>query len=112
MTAVPFAVNVPDAELVQLYQKLDLTRWPDELEGAGWSYGAPLADIKRLATYWRESFDWRAQETKINDALPQFTTDVDVDGFGTLNIHFVHKRSSRPDAIPLLFQHGCTSSVL
>ncbi|KZV79145.1 alpha/beta-hydrolase [Exidia glandulosa HHB12029] len=112
MTAVPFAVNVPDAELVQLYQKLDLTRWPDELEGAGWSYGAPLADVKRLATYWRESFDWRAQETKINDALPQFTTDVDVDGFGTLNIHFVHKRSSRPDAIPLLFQHGWPGSFL
>lgn len=109
MTPVPFAVAVPDNHIAHLKQKLDLTRWPDELDGAAWDYGVPLADVKRLVQHWRDGFDWRAQEQKINDTFAgqQFTTDVEVDGHGTLNIHFVQKRSPREGAIPLLFCHGC-----
>lgn len=65
--------------------------------------------MKRLTKYWAEDFDWRAQETALNEKLPQFTTKVDVDGFGELEVHFVHKRSEREGSVPLLFCHGCKS---
>ncbi|KAI0325056.1 alpha/beta-hydrolase [Cubamyces sp. BRFM 1775] len=103
--AKPFVVHVPDAELELLRKKLDLARFPDELEGAAWEYGAPLADIKRLTAHWRDSFNWRKAEKAMNE-IPQFTTDIEVDGFGTLNIHFAHQRSKVENAIPLLFVHG------
>ena len=79
---------------------------PDELEDSGWDYGAPLADIKRLVAYWKSGYDWRQHERRINSTLPQYTTDVEVDGFGTINVHFVHQESDAVNAIPLLFCHG------
>ena len=102
----PYRLSVPDTELELLRKKLDVVRFPDELEGAGWKYGAPLADIKRLTNHWRNGFDWRKTEAKINQ-LPMFTRDVKIEGFGTLNIHYVHVRSEVENAIPLLFSHGC-----
>ena len=102
----PFTVAVPDDALALLRAKLDTARFPDELDGAGWDYGAPLADVKRLAARWKEGFDWRKTEADIN-ALPMFTRDIDVEGFGILNIHYVHKKSEVANAIPLLFVHGC-----
>lgn len=104
--AKPFTLDVPEADLELLHKKLELARLPDELDGAGWDYGASLADIKRLSEYWKTSFDWRKAERKINE-LPQFTTDIEVDGFGSLNIHFVHQKSEVANAVPLLFVHGC-----
>ncbi|KAI0633455.1 alpha/beta-hydrolase [Trametes polyzona] len=102
----PFKVAVPEEELELLRKRLDLARFPDELDEAGWEYGAPLADVKRLAGYWRNGFDWRKAEAAIN-ALPQFTRDVEVEGFGSLNVHYVHKKSEvTENAIPLLFIHG------
>ncbi|OJT15571.1 hypothetical protein TRAPUB_6318 [Trametes pubescens] len=103
--AKPFTLDVPEADLELLHKKLELARLPDELDGAGWDYGASLADIKRLSEYWKTSFDWRKAERKINE-LPQFTTDIEVDGFGSLNIHFVHQKSEVENAVPLLFVHG------
>ena len=102
----PFKVAVPDADIDQLRKKLELTRFPDELDGAGWDYGAPLTDIKRLAARWQNDFDWRKIEAEINE-LPMFTRDVAIDGHGSLNIHYVHKKSAVTGAIPLLFVHGC-----
>ena len=102
----PFTVAVPDDALALLRAKLDTVRFPDELDGAGWDYGVPLADVQRLVTRWKEGFDWRKTEAEIN-ALPMFTRDIDVEGFGTLNIHYVHKKSEVANAIPLLFVHGC-----
>jgi hypothetical protein len=103
----PFKIAVPDSEIDALKAKLALTRFPDELEDAEWEYGPPLADIKRLVRYWQEGYDWRVHEKQFNDTLPQFTTDVEVKGFGALNLHFVHKKSEVKNAIPLLFIHGC-----
>lgn len=105
-TEQPFTVAVSDTDLELLRKKLDLVRLPDELEGAEWNYGVPLADIKRLVTYWKDSFDWRKAEAGINK-LPMFTRDIEVDGHGTLNIHYVHQKSEVKNAIPLLFVHGC-----
>jgi hypothetical protein len=105
----PFQINVPDEKLDTLRVKIELATFPDELEDAMWKYGAPLVDIKRLAEKWRTSYDWREHEREINQGLPMFTRDIEVDGFGALNIHYVHKKSDVVDAIPLLFCHGCRS---
>ncbi|KAH9849513.1 alpha/beta-hydrolase [Lenzites betulinus] len=105
-TETPFTLAVPDSALELLRAKLALTRLPDELDGAGWEYGAPLADVRRLVARWQDAFDWRAHENAINDALPMFTRPLAVDGHGTLDVHYVHKRSEVPNAIPLLFVHG------
>jgi hypothetical protein len=102
-----FKIAVPDEKLALLRAKLDLTTFPDELEDAGWTYGAPLADIRRLVARWKDGYDWRQHEAEINAELPQFTRDIEVEGFGVLNIHFVHQTSKVVDAIPLLFVHGC-----
>ena len=102
----PFKISVPAEQLGLLQRKLSLTTLPDELDSAEWDYGAPLADITRLIQHWQTKYDWRAHEQRLNDALPQFTTDIEVTGFGSLNIHFVHRRGNTPEAIPLLFCHG------
>lgn len=109
-TEQPFTLSVPDADLNFLRKKLELVRLPDELDGAGWDYGVPLADIKRLVAHWKDGFDWRKAEAEINK-LPMFTRDIEVEGFGTLNIHYVHQKSEVKNAIPLLFVHGCTYSL-
>ena len=100
-----YKISVPDSKLERLKQKLALTDFPDELEDAEWAYGAPLADIKRLTKYWHEEYDWRKAEAKLNE-LPHYTADIDVAGFETLNIHFLHQKSNTKGAIPLLFSHG------
>ncbi|KAI9817380.1 MAG: hypothetical protein M1832_004687 [Thelocarpon impressellum] len=107
----PFEIAVPEPQLARLKQKLDLASFPDELDGAGWDMGAPLSDIKRLAARWRDGFDWREHEARLN-RLPQFRTAVPVEGFGDLDIHFVHQNSLVKDAIPLLFIHGWPGSFV
>ncbi|KAJ7644656.1 Alpha/Beta hydrolase protein [Roridomyces roridus] len=102
----PFQISVPDESLSLLRQKLALVTFPDELEDAGWDYGVPLADMRRLVDRWANGYDWRSQEARLNAELPQFTRDVEVEGHGTLNIHYIHKKSETKGAIPLLFVHG------
>ena len=106
----PYKIAVPQAKLDRLKQKLALADFPDELEEAGWDYGVPLADIKRLTAYWHNGYDWRKAEAELNEALPQFTVDIQVEGFETLKIHFVHQKSEVKGAIPLLFAHGWPGS--
>ena len=104
MSIHPFTINIPQADLDDLRDRLAHTRWPDELPGVGWSRGVPLDYLKGLAEYWRNGYDWRAQEAKLN-ALPQFTTEIDGQ-----NIHFLHVRSPEPNALPLIITHGWPSS--
>jgi epoxide hydrolase len=101
----PFRVEVPEADVDDLHERLARTRWPDELPGGGWSRGVPLAHLEELIGYWRKGYDWRAQEAALNQ-IPQFTTAVDGQ-----RIHFVHVRSPEPEALPLLVVHGYPSSV-
>lgn len=102
-----FTIKVPGDKIKLLQEKLALVNTPDELENAGRQYGVPLADMQRLIARWKEGYDWRKHERQLNEELPQFKTDIHVDGFGTLGIHYVHKRSEVEGAIPLLFVHGC-----
>lgn len=109
----PFKIAVPDKNIERLKSKLSLTTFPQDVEYSdSWEYGVPLKDIKRLASYWQNGFDWRAAETKLNSELPQFTTTISVDGFGDIPIHFVHKRADKDKSIPLLFCHGWPGSFL
>ncbi|RPD73931.1 alpha/beta-hydrolase [Lentinus tigrinus ALCF2SS1-7] len=104
----PFTLHVPDADLDLLRRKLELAHLPDELQvraESQWNYGVPLADVKRLVFRWKVGFDWRKFEAEINK-LPMYTRDIFIDNFGSLNIHYVHRRSDVLDAIPLLFVHG------
>lgn len=105
-SVTPFKINIPDSQIQNLHQKLDLATFPDELEGADWDMGCPLSEIQRLTAYWKDGFNWREKERQLNE-LPQFTTPISVSGFGELDIHFIHQRSRTPGAIPLLFIHGC-----
>ncbi|KAE9968843.1 hypothetical protein EG327_010890 [Venturia inaequalis] len=107
-----FTLNVPDEALETLQAKLAATTFPDSLEsGDMWNYGAPLRDIKRLTEYWRNQFDWRKAEAKINQ-LPNFETIITPIGFDSINIHYVHQPSPVKNAIPLLFCHGWPGSFI
>ncbi|KAI0259498.1 alpha/beta-hydrolase [Gloeopeniophorella convolvens] len=108
----PFKIAVPDDALSLLQRKLADTRLPDEVEGAGWDYGTPLSDIKRLVDRWRGGYDWHAHERELNQHLPMFTRDIEVDGFGVLNMHYVHKKSKVAGAVPVLFVHGWPGSFI
>ncbi|KAG6879342.1 hypothetical protein C0992_003476, partial [Termitomyces sp. T32_za158] len=108
----PFVIAIPDEQLSLLGKKLALITLPDEIDNASWDYGVPLADIKRLVHHWKNGFDWRKQEAALNAELPQFTRDIDIEGYGTLNIHYVHKKSEVTGAIPLLFVHGWPGSFI
>ena len=105
-TITPFQINVPEPSLKSLHDKLSLATFPDELTDSGWALGTPLSHVQRLSEYWRNGFNWRAQQAKLNQ-LPQFTTKIAVERFGELNVHFVHQKSKVDGAIPLLFVHGC-----
>jgi pimeloyl-ACP methyl ester carboxylesterase len=102
----PFQIEVPQAELDDLRDRLDRTRWPGEAPGIGWTRGVPLDYLKDLAEYWANGFDWRVQEARLN-GLPQFTTTIDGQ-----NVHFLHVRSPEPGALPLLICHGYPGSFV
>jgi epoxide hydrolase len=106
MNVHPFKIDVPQATLDDLRQRLAHARWPDELPGVGWSRGVPLDYLKELAEYWRSGYDWRAQEARLNQ-FPQFITEIDGQ-----TIHFLHVRSPEPDALPLIITHGYPSSIV
>jgi pimeloyl-ACP methyl ester carboxylesterase len=101
----PFRVEVPDAVLDDLRDRLARTRWPDQIPGSGWDYGTDLAYLQDLCGYWQTTFDWRAQEDRFN-RWPHFLTDIDGQ-----QIHFIHARSDDPDALPLIMSHGWPGSV-
>jgi len=96
MTIENFKINVPDIALEDLHRRLDATRWPEALENVDWQMGSDLCFMKSLADYWRNSYNWREQETLLNQ-LPQYRAAID--GF---HIHFVHVRSKVPKPMPLI----------
>jgi len=102
----PFKIAIPEKELKDLQDRIKRTRWPDEISGEGWKRGMPLEYTQKLAEYWHSKYDWREQEATLNK-FPQFMTEIDGQ-----KIHFVHVRSSEPDAIPLLLCHGYPSSFV
>ncbi|HZM78170.1 MAG TPA: epoxide hydrolase [Candidatus Limnocylindrales bacterium] len=102
----PFRVDIPQAQLDDLADRLARTRFTDEIPGVGYDYGVPLAYVQPLHEYWRDGYDWRYWESKLNE-YPQFTTEIDGQ-----NIHFMHIRSTKPDALPLILTHGWPMSIV
>jgi pimeloyl-ACP methyl ester carboxylesterase len=101
----PFKVQVPQAALDDLRQRIDATRWPDKETVADRSQGTQLAKLQDLVRYWSTGYDWRKVEAKLN-ALPQFVTTID-----GLDIHFIHVRSRHSNALPVIITHGWPGSV-
>lgn len=106
MSMQPFKVQIPHAAIEDLHRRLDMTRWPAETPDVGWSRGVPQPYLRDLVHYWRNSFDWRATEEKINQ-YDQFITEID-----GAHIHVVHVRSPEPDATPMLMTTGWPSSII
>ena len=102
----PFRVEVPDEAIADLRRRIAAVRWPSKELVADRSQGVQLATVQELARYWATEYDWRRCEAKLN-ALPQFTTQID-----GVDIHFIHVRSARADALPLIMTHGWPGSVI
>ena len=100
-----FEIRVEDEVLDDLRQRLARTRWPDQIPDSGWDYGTDGAYLAGLCEYWREKFDWRAQEARLN-RFDHFRTQIDGQ-----TIHFVHRRSPVAGALPLVLTHGWPGSV-
>jgi pimeloyl-ACP methyl ester carboxylesterase len=115
----PLRIDVPQSQLDDLADRLNRVRWANELPAdqvtdgiqkgpvqPGWEYGVPLEYVQRLVAYWRDGYDWRKWEARLNE-FPQFTTEIDGQ-----NIHFLHVRSPEPEATPLILTHGWPNSVV
>ena len=102
----PFAINIPQAELDDLKVRLSRARFPEKEIVDDWDQGIPLAYMQELTAYWRDDYDWRACEEVLN-ALPNYL--IEIDG---LDIHFIHVRSTNPNARPIIMTHGWPGSVL
>jgi pimeloyl-ACP methyl ester carboxylesterase len=102
----PFRLEIPQDQLDDLAQRIDLTRWPERETVTDWSQGVPLAALRELVDHWRHSYDWRACESRLN-AFGQHVTEID-----GLDIHFLHVRSPHDQARPLILTHGWPGSVI
>jgi len=102
----PRRIHIPQARLDDLADRLARTQWPAELPGGGDSHGVSAERVRALAKYWQTEFDWRALEHRLN-SYQQFVTEIDGE-----EIHFLHIRSARPDALPLILTHGWPGTVV
>ncbi|KAL8391001.1 hypothetical protein RB595_009857 [Gaeumannomyces hyphopodioides] len=116
----PFKVRIPDSELELLQKKLELARLPEYPADTAWgeeAEGGVTASLMRdTVQHWKTSYDWRAEEARLNE-LPQFLANqIEITGFDPLTVHFVHARAAPSardgGAIPLLFLHGWPGSFM
>ncbi len=106
MAIEKFTINISDSLLADLSRRLDATRWPDEIERVGWELGSSLGYMKLLTDYWRNGYEWRRQEARLNQ-LPQYRAAIE--GF---HVHFVHVRSKHRKPLPLIITHGWPGSFV
>jgi pimeloyl-ACP methyl ester carboxylesterase len=102
----PFKIQVPQEALDDLKRRLASTRWPERETVGDWSQGVPLQKAQALIVYWRDQYDWRRFEARLN-AFPQYRTQID-----GLGIHFIHVRSPHRNALPIILTHGWPGSVV
>ena len=106
LTISPFHVDVDDATLTDLRDRLRRTRFPAQLPDAGWDYGTEREYLRELVTYWAEEYDWASRQARMN-AFDHFRTEIDGTG-----IHFIHAPSPVEGALPLLLTHGWPGSFV
>ncbi|HCC43780.1 MAG TPA: epoxide hydrolase, partial [Gammaproteobacteria bacterium] len=102
----PFAIETSEQELADLKQRLAMTRWPDAETPDDWSQGIPLAYMQEIQAYWMSEYDWPARLAKLNQ-WPGYKTEID-----GLDFHFLHIRSTSPNAMPLVLTHGWPGSIV
>jgi hypothetical protein len=102
----PFRVDIPEAALYDLRQRLANARLPEQETVGDKSQGVPLKTVQQLLRYWQTQYDWRKVEARLN-AYPQFITEID-----GLDIHFIHVRSQHENALPLIISHGWPGSII
>lgn len=102
----PFRVEIPQEALDDLHQRLVRTRFPAPAPGDSWDFGTPVHYLQEMVAHWRDDFDWRAQEARMNE-FPHFLTEIDGQ-----TIHFIHVRSAEADATPLLLTHTYPGSFV
>jgi pimeloyl-ACP methyl ester carboxylesterase len=100
-----FELRIPEADIADLRDRLARSRFPDQAPGEPWAYGTDVAYLRSLVEYWRDGFDWRAQEAALN-AFPQFR--VAIDG---IDLHYLHVPGKGKNPMPLLLLHGWPGSV-
>lgn len=101
-----FHIHVPDELLDDLQYRLQHIRWPKQLENRDWERGTELSYLQSLVSYWRDHYDWRAQESKLNE-FAQFICNIE-----DINIHFIHERGKGPNPMPIILTHGWPDSYL
>ena len=106
MTPQPFTIAIPDEVIEDLNRRLDNARWPDQAPGEPWSLGIPVTEVKAAVDYWRNQYDWRAREARMN-AWPNFMTTAAGE-----QLHFIHARSKHEDATPMVLTHGWPGSFV
>jgi pimeloyl-ACP methyl ester carboxylesterase len=106
MNVKPFTIDIPQAALDDLKERLTRARFPEEILGSDSTYGVSLEWVRRMVDYWCSGYDWRKWEARLNE-YPQFTTSIDGQ-----NIHFLHVRSPEPGALPLILTHGWPGSIV
>src|SRR5579871_5987392 len=99
MSLQPYKINVPQASLDDLQDRLARTRWPEEIDGVGWDYGTDLAYMKELVDYWLHKYDWRKQESALNE-FRWFSAEIDGE-----TIPFIHERGNGPNPTPIILIH-------
>ena len=102
----PFQIDVPEAQLDDLRERLKAARWPERETVDDWSQGVRLDYIRELCAHWADGYDWRATEARLN-ALPGYRAELD-----GLGIHLLHVRSPHRDALPLVMTHGWPGSIV
>ena len=102
----PYSIKTAQSVLDDLRERLVRTRWPDQIDGAGWDYGTESGYLQDLCAYWANGYDWRSAEQRLNE-WPHFLTTIDGTG-----LHFIHARSTHAGAIPLLLTHGWPGSIV
>ncbi|GIF16428.1 epoxide hydrolase family protein [Actinoplanes teichomyceticus] len=102
----PFRVQIPDDDLDDLRRRLRGARWPEPVPGAAEGLGIRADQLRELADYWRDGYDWRAAEAELN-SYPQFRTEID-----GLPVHFLHVRAADPAAPALILTHGWPGSIV
>jgi len=106
MAVERFHIHVSDEILDDLQYRLRHIRWPDQVEDTGWERGTELSTLKSLVSYWRDQYDWRAQESALN-RFSQYRCHID-----GIDVHFVHERGKGPNPLPLILTHGWPDSYL
>jgi microsomal epoxide hydrolase len=105
MAPKPFVLDISDKDIADLKSRLALTRLPDAAPGEPWAFGSSVDYVRDLVAYWKDRFDWRAQEAALN-AFPQFKVPL-----SGIDVHYLHVRGVGPNPYPLLLMHGWPGSV-